>query len=169
MQTLLTEVARVRAHGFSAREVEIACTKLSADIESSYMERDQAYATDVRDEYVRCRDSGPQQCVSMLELWLSLLGRILAAAIIPDKASASIVCRHFLHGEKPSHPSLSCISGSPLHDVMQPIPLPHHILCNPEQGSSWSARSMRCASTNFLILSGYCLGAQAQQASSHRC
>ena len=34
MQTLLTEMARIRAHGFSEREVAIARSKLMADIES---------------------------------------------------------------------------------------------------------------------------------------
>jgi len=52
-QTLLTEMARIRAHGFSEREVAIARAKLMADIESSYLEREQSYATDVRDEYTR--------------------------------------------------------------------------------------------------------------------
>ena len=47
------ELARIRRYGFSAREVEIAQAKLMADIESAYLERDQSYATDVREEYVR--------------------------------------------------------------------------------------------------------------------
>jgi hypothetical protein len=34
MQTLLTEMARIRAHGFSEREITIARSKLMADIES---------------------------------------------------------------------------------------------------------------------------------------
>ena len=52
-QALLTEVARIRQHGFSEREVKIAAAKLMADIESAYLERDQVYSTDVREEYVR--------------------------------------------------------------------------------------------------------------------
>lgn len=47
------EVARIRQHGFSEREVKIAAAKLMADIESAYLERDQVYSTDVREEYVR--------------------------------------------------------------------------------------------------------------------
>ena len=46
-------MARIRQHGFSEGEVKIAASKLMADIESSYMERDQVYSTDCREEYVR--------------------------------------------------------------------------------------------------------------------
>lgn len=46
-------MARIRQHGFSEREVKIAAAKLMADIESAYLERDQVYSTDVREEYVR--------------------------------------------------------------------------------------------------------------------
>ena len=53
LQALLTELARIRRYGFSPREVEIAQAKLMADIESAYLERDQSYSTDVREEYVR--------------------------------------------------------------------------------------------------------------------
>ena len=53
LQALLVELARIRKFGFSAREVQIAQSKLMADIESAYLERDQSYATDVREEYVR--------------------------------------------------------------------------------------------------------------------
>jgi len=53
LQALLTELARIRRFGFSPREVEIAQAKLMADIESAYLERDQSYSTDVREEYVR--------------------------------------------------------------------------------------------------------------------
>lgn len=35
MQTLLTEMARIRVHGFSEREVAIARSKLMADIEGA--------------------------------------------------------------------------------------------------------------------------------------
>jgi hypothetical protein len=53
LQALLMELARIRKFGFSEREVQIARAKLMADIESAYLERDQSYATDVREEYVR--------------------------------------------------------------------------------------------------------------------
>ena len=43
-QALLTEVARVRAHGFSERELKYTHDYLLADYESLYVERDQAYA-----------------------------------------------------------------------------------------------------------------------------
>ena len=49
----MQEVARVRLFGFSARELRIARAKMMADVETSYLERHQAYSTDTRDEYVR--------------------------------------------------------------------------------------------------------------------
>jgi hypothetical protein len=43
-QALLTELARARAHGFSARELAAAVKLEMADVESLYVERDQIYA-----------------------------------------------------------------------------------------------------------------------------
>ena len=39
--------------GGVAPQLDIARTKLLSDIESSYLERDQTYASEMRDEYVR--------------------------------------------------------------------------------------------------------------------
>ncbi len=44
MQAILTEVARVRAYGFSERELKYTHDYLLADYESLYVERDQVYA-----------------------------------------------------------------------------------------------------------------------------
>ena len=44
MQAILTEVARVRAYGFSERELKHTHDYLLADYESLYVERDQVYA-----------------------------------------------------------------------------------------------------------------------------
>ena len=44
MQAILTEVARVRAYGFSGRELKYTHDYLLADYESLYVERDQVYA-----------------------------------------------------------------------------------------------------------------------------
>lgn len=44
LQTILTELARIRQHGFSQREVLAAINISMADTESIYMERDQDYA-----------------------------------------------------------------------------------------------------------------------------
>lgn len=44
MQAILTEVARVRAYGFSERELKYTRDYLLSDYESLYVERDQAYA-----------------------------------------------------------------------------------------------------------------------------
>ena len=44
MQAILMEVARVRAYGFSERELKYTNDYLLADNESLYVERDQVYA-----------------------------------------------------------------------------------------------------------------------------
>eukprot|EP00854_Cymbomonas_tetramitiformis_P001382 gene1382-1985_t len=49
----LQEVARVRVHSVSERELRIARARVLSDFETHYLERDQAYSTDLRDEYVR--------------------------------------------------------------------------------------------------------------------
>ena len=43
VRAMLEEVARVRAFGLSAREVDTAKRLFMADLESQYLERDQAY------------------------------------------------------------------------------------------------------------------------------
>ncbi|KAK9820030.1 hypothetical protein WJX72_005269 [[Myrmecia] bisecta] len=52
-EALMIELARVRLHGFSPREVQVACLTTLSDVESSYLERDQSYSQDLRDEYIR--------------------------------------------------------------------------------------------------------------------
>ncbi|KAF2304050.1 hypothetical protein GH714_026651 [Hevea brasiliensis] len=47
---MLFEVARVRLHGFSEREISIVRALLMAEIESAYLERDQMQSTNLRDE-----------------------------------------------------------------------------------------------------------------------
>ena len=44
LQAILTEVARVRAYGYSERELKYTHDYLLADYESLYVERDQVYA-----------------------------------------------------------------------------------------------------------------------------
>lgn len=53
LESVLTEVARVRMHGFSDREIAIVRAFLMADIESAYLERDQMQSTSLRDEYLQ--------------------------------------------------------------------------------------------------------------------
>ncbi|KAL8125153.1 hypothetical protein AgCh_012721 [Apium graveolens] len=53
LESMLTEVARVRLHGFSEREIAIARALLLLEIESSYLERDQMQSTSLRDEYLQ--------------------------------------------------------------------------------------------------------------------
>ncbi|WIA32467.1 hypothetical protein OEZ86_003287 [Tetradesmus obliquus] len=53
LEAVLVELARVRLHGFSQREFSNAVKSMQADIETTYLEADQGYCTDIRDEYVR--------------------------------------------------------------------------------------------------------------------
>nr|XP_017222853.1 PREDICTED: zinc protease PQQL-like isoform X1 [Daucus carota subsp. sativus] len=53
LESMLTEVARVRLHGFSEREIAIARALLMSEIESAYLERDQMQSTSLRDEYLQ--------------------------------------------------------------------------------------------------------------------
>ncbi|KAL5728894.1 hypothetical protein ACHQM5_001921 [Ranunculus cassubicifolius] len=53
LESMLMEIARVRLHGFTEREISIVRTLLMSDIESTYLERDQLQSTDLRDEYVQ--------------------------------------------------------------------------------------------------------------------
>ncbi|KAL6958556.1 hypothetical protein U1Q18_048858 [Sarracenia purpurea var. burkii] len=53
LESMLTEVARVRLHGFSEREVSAVRALLMSEIESAYLERDQMQSTSLRDEYLR--------------------------------------------------------------------------------------------------------------------
>lgn len=47
------QVARVRLHGFSDREVSIVRALLLSEIESAYLERDQVQSANLRDEYLQ--------------------------------------------------------------------------------------------------------------------
>ncbi|CAI0628468.1 unnamed protein product, partial [Linum tenue] len=53
LESMLLEVARVRLHGFSEREICIVRALMMAEIESAYLERDQMQSTNLRDEYLQ--------------------------------------------------------------------------------------------------------------------
>ncbi|OIV93964.1 hypothetical protein TanjilG_05667 [Lupinus angustifolius] len=53
LESMLTEVARVRIHGFSDREISVVRALLMSEIESAYLERDQIQSTSLRDEYLQ--------------------------------------------------------------------------------------------------------------------
>ncbi|XP_074336220.1 zinc protease PQQL-like [Apium graveolens] len=53
LESMLIEVAKVRLHGFSEREIAIARAFLLSEIESAYLERDQMQSTNLRDEYLQ--------------------------------------------------------------------------------------------------------------------
>ncbi|KAK6944867.1 Peptidase M16, N-terminal [Dillenia turbinata] len=47
------QVARIRLHGFSEREISIVRALLMSEVESAYLERDQMQSTSLRDEYLQ--------------------------------------------------------------------------------------------------------------------
>ncbi|RAL48802.1 hypothetical protein DM860_001122 [Cuscuta australis] len=53
LESMLTEVARVRLHGFSEREISVVRALLMSEIESAYLEREQMQSTSLRDEYLQ--------------------------------------------------------------------------------------------------------------------
>ncbi|XP_068652946.1 zinc protease PQQL-like [Aristolochia californica] len=53
LESMLLEVARVRLHGFSDREISIVRALMMSEIESAYLERDQMQSTNLRDEYLQ--------------------------------------------------------------------------------------------------------------------
>ncbi|BBN04021.1 zinc protease [Marchantia polymorpha subsp. ruderalis] len=53
LESMLVEVARIRLHGFSEREIALERAYLMADIESAYLEKDQMPSTNLRDEYLQ--------------------------------------------------------------------------------------------------------------------
>lgn len=50
---IISQLARVRLHGFSDREISIVRALMMSEIESAYLERDQMQSTSLRDEYLQ--------------------------------------------------------------------------------------------------------------------
>ncbi|XP_020597677.1 zinc protease PQQL-like isoform X2 [Phalaenopsis equestris] len=53
LESMLMEVARLRVHGFSDREISIVRALMMSEIESAFLERDQMQSTVLRDEYLQ--------------------------------------------------------------------------------------------------------------------
>lgn len=59
LESMLMEIARVRLHGFTEREISIVRALLMSNIESAYLERDQIPSNSLQDEYLQhflCND-----------------------------------------------------------------------------------------------------------------
>lgn len=72
LEAMLVELARMRLHGLTDREVAIGKARIEASIETNYVERDQSESEDLRDEYVRHFTSGEAVLDVELEARLSL-------------------------------------------------------------------------------------------------
>ncbi|CAM8969399.1 unnamed protein product [Rhodiola kirilowii] len=53
LESMLIEVARIRLHGFSEREISVVRALLLSEIESAFLERDQVQSTSLREEYIQ--------------------------------------------------------------------------------------------------------------------
>ena len=85
LEALLMELARVRLHGLSTRELLVARSNLEADIETAFVERDQAQSTALRDEYLRHFMHGEAVVDAELE---ARLGRSLLRSIRDEEVAA---------------------------------------------------------------------------------
>mmetsp|Transcript_26988 Transcript_26988/g.69981 ORF Transcript_26988/g.69981 Transcript_26988/m.69981 type:complete len:1010 (+) Transcript_26988:157-3186(+) len=95
-EAMLVELARVRLHGFSEREVKIARQQLMSEAETTWTQRDQSYSQDVADEYVRHFLNSELVVGQDMEARLTktLLPKILADELRPfaDAMSPSSSC-----------------------------------------------------------------------------
>jgi predicted Zn-dependent peptidase len=85
LRALHAALASVRAHGFTAPEVRRAKARIDADIQQAWVERDQAYSTGLRDEYVRHFLSGEAVIDADME---ARLARALLRSIADEEVSA---------------------------------------------------------------------------------
>ncbi|OMO91639.1 hypothetical protein COLO4_18244 [Corchorus olitorius] len=96
LESMLTEVARVRLHGFTEREISVARAILMSSSESEYMERDQVKSTDLRDSYAQHFTDNVRIIAIEYEAQLdkSLLPDILASEVskIAEKYWTSCSC-----------------------------------------------------------------------------
>ena len=58
----MVQLARIRVHGFSAREVAVVRRLYLADMERAYIERDQALSDGLRGEYVQVSTHTHSDC-----------------------------------------------------------------------------------------------------------
>ena len=66
-QAMMIEMARIRLHGFSAREVDQARASMMSEVESAYIERDQDYSQ-VGHAHPQAFGSQPLQPAAMWQL-----------------------------------------------------------------------------------------------------
>uniref|UniRef100_A0A0D9YAI5 Peptidase M16 N-terminal domain-containing protein n=1 Tax=Oryza glumipatula TaxID=40148 RepID=A0A0D9YAI5_9ORYZ len=108
LESMLLEVARVRLHGFSEREISIARALMMSDIESAYLERDQMQSTTLRDEFLQhfLHEDPVVGIEYEAQLQKTLLPHISSAEVVKFAANFSttsscvIKTTLFLHGMK---------------------------------------------------------------------
>ncbi|XP_050218354.1 zinc protease PQQL-like [Mercurialis annua] len=96
VESMLLEVARVRLHGFSEREISIVRSLLMAEIESAYLERDQIQSTNLREEYLQnfLRNEPVVGIEYEAQLQKTILPQILALEVskYSEKLRTSLSC-----------------------------------------------------------------------------
>lgn len=69
----VSQVARVRLHGFSEREISIVRALMMSEIESAFLERDQMQSTSLRDEYLQVLSSSFFFFLCVLKIYTACL------------------------------------------------------------------------------------------------
>ncbi|EXB38800.1 putative zinc protease pqqL [Morus notabilis] len=96
LESMLTEIARIRLHGFSECEISIVRAELMSDIESAYLKRDQMQSTSLRDEYLQhfLRNNPVSGIEYMAQLQKTLLPHISASDLskYAEKLRTSCSC-----------------------------------------------------------------------------
>lgn len=83
LESILIELARVRLHGFSDREISVARALLMSDIESAYAERHRMESSTLRSEYIEhfLRDAPMIGVEYEAQLHKTILPKILASEV----------------------------------------------------------------------------------------
>lgn len=83
LESIISEVARIRIHEFSEREMSIIKAEMLSEMESAYLEREQYESTSWRDAYLQhfVRDSTVLGIETSARLYKTLLPQISAAQV----------------------------------------------------------------------------------------
>ncbi|XP_021725006.1 zinc protease PQQL-like isoform X1 [Chenopodium quinoa] len=83
LTSVLTELARVRSHDFSEREISIACANIMAEMESAYLEREKMQSSTWRYQYLQhfLRDEAVLGLEFEAQLFKSILPQLSASEV----------------------------------------------------------------------------------------
>ncbi|XP_021860861.2 zinc protease PQQL-like isoform X1 [Spinacia oleracea] len=107
LKSVLTEIARIRLHEFSEREISIACANIMSEIESAYLEREKMQSSTWRYQYLQhflrkeavlglefeaqlCKSILPQLSVSMVSRYSEKLRMSKSSVITITEPRATV-------------------------------------------------------------------------------